>query len=90
MSVFIVTYDLKEPGQRYDDLIAKIKNYGSWAKLGYSCFLISTNDTVVQVRDRLKEVLDANDKLYVGQASSPAAWSNLPEDVSNWIKSNLK
>ncbi len=89
MAVYIVTYDLKEPGQRYDDLIAKIKNYGSWAKLGYSCFLINTNDNAVQVRDNLKLALDPNDKIYVGQATTPAAWSNMPEDVSNWIKSNL-
>lgn len=62
MAVYIVTYDLKEPGQRYDDLIAKNKNYGSWAKLGYSCFLINTNDNAVQVRDNLKLALDPNDQ----------------------------
>ncbi len=87
--IYFVTYDLIEPGQRYNDLIEKIKSYEGWAKLGDSCFLIKTEKDSVAIRDNLRTVLDSNDKLYVGQTSTPAAWYNFPNEVSDWIKSNL-
>ena len=87
--IYFVTYDLKEPGQRYNELIEKIKSYEGWAKLGESCYLIKTDEEAVAIRNNLKIVLDYKDKIYVGQASTPAAWYNLPDDVSKWIKNNL-
>ena len=89
MAIYIITYDLREPGQHYDSLIERIKNYGNWAKLGYSCFLIETDDTAVEIRDNLSMALDGNDKLYVGVANAPAAWTGLSENVSQWIKEKL-
>ena len=83
----IVSYDLVNPGQNYEKLIQKIKQYG-WARLGGSAYLIQTDATPVQVRDTLKAVLDANDKLFVGVAPPPSAWSGLPDDVANWILKN--
>ena len=87
--IYFVTYDLKEPGQRYNELVEKIKSYDGWAKLGDSCFLIKSQLSAVEIRNTLKVFLDSNDKIYIGQTTTPAAWSNLPEEVSNWIKSNL-
>lgn len=87
--IYFVTYELREPGQRYNELIEKIKSYDGWAKLGESCFLIKAEEEATAIRDNLKMVLDSNDKVYVGQTTTPAAWYNMPEQVSNWIKSNL-
>ncbi len=87
--IYFVTYDLIEPGQIYEKLIKKIKEYDGWAKLGYSCFLIKTEKSAVEVRDELETCIDKNDRLYVGQAKTPAAWHHLPVDVSKWIKDNL-
>lgn len=87
--VYIITYDLREPGQRYDELISRIKSYNVWAKIGYSCFLIETNATAVQVRDSLRPAIDVNDRLFVGVVNAPAAWFGLPENVSQWIKEKL-
>lgn len=87
--IYFVTYDLKEPGQHYNELVEKIKSYEGWAKLGDSCFLIKTEKDAVAIRDYLKKVIDPRDKIYVGQTTTPAAWYNMPEQVSDWIKSNL-
>lgn len=87
--IYFVTYDLKEPGQRYNELIEKIKSFEGWAKLGESCYLIKSDEEAVAIRNNLKMVLDSNDKIYVGQTSTPAAWYNLPTEVSKWIKDNL-
>ncbi len=89
-SVLLVTYDLVQPGRNYENLLALIRNFPSWARLGGSAYLILTTENPLAVRDRLARVLDANDKLYVGVVSAPAAWIGLPEDVSNWIRSNLR
>lgn len=87
--IYIVVYDLLEPGQHYDSLIKKIKEYDGWAKLGYSCFLIKTEKYATEVRDELIQFVDENDKLYVGKVTTPAAWLNMPKDVVKWINDNL-
>lgn len=88
--VYIVSYDLVEPGQQYKDLINLIKQEKAWARLGGSAYLVESTLSAVELRDRYKGVLDGNDKLYVGQATTPAAWYGLSDQVSEWIKNNLK
>ena len=90
MKIMIVTYDLMNPGQNYEALLKRIRGYKSWAKLGYSAFLLATEQTPVQVRDYLSQAKDKNDKLYVSVTVAPAAWQGLTDEVSNWIRSNLK
>jgi len=88
--VLIVSYDLVDPGQNYEQLIKLIKSYPSWARLGGSAYLIYTAMTTVQVRDHLQQALDRNDKIFVGTCPRPSAWGGLPEDVSKWIQANQK
>lgn len=85
---YIITYDLDAPGQNYGKLIEKIKTY-HWAKLTESCWCITSSKTSTEIRDDLKSVLDKNDKLFVAKLTGEAAWYGLPDDVSNWLKSNL-
>jgi len=86
----IISYDLHSPGQNYNALINKIKSFGFWAKLGESAYLINTEETVAEVRDYLKAVLDSNDSLFVGVSPPPAAWYGLPNEVANWLLNNQK
>jgi hypothetical protein len=88
--VYIVTYDLSNPGRNYESLLKRIKAYGAWARLGGSSFLVLTVETATQVRDNLTPALDTNDSLYVGLMSNSAAWRGLGDEVSNWIKNNQK
>ncbi len=90
MKVLIVSYDLVNPGQNYERLIKLIKEFGSWARLGGSAYLILTASTPVEIRDKVKVALDSNDKLFVGSAPAPSAWTGLPDDVSNWLQANQK
>lgn len=88
--IFIITYDLVEPGQRYQELIDLIKKNPGWAKLCDSSFLVKSEMTAVQLRDSLKVVLDSNDKLFVGKVTAPAAWAGMSDEVSKWILEELK
>lgn len=87
--IYIVTYDLSQPGQNYDKLLNLIKAEMDWARLGGSSYLVESNSTAVALRDKYKAALDSNDQLYVGAVSSPAAWTGMPNDVTEWIKKKL-
>jgi hypothetical protein len=88
--LYIVTYDLSNPGRNYEILLKKIKAHYAWARLGGSSYLILTEQTATQIRDNLTTVLDINDSLYVGLMSDTAAWKGFGDEVSNWIKNNQK
>ena len=88
--IYIVSYDLVEPGRSYNTLVNKIKESDDWAKLGGSAYLIESVKSAIELRDEYKGCIDSNDKLYVGVVEAPAAWIGMSEDVSNWIKKHLK
>jgi hypothetical protein len=80
---------LYAPGQNYDKLIERIKALGSWAKIHKSFWYVNSEVTASQAVDYLKPALDANDKLYVVDATNnSAAWNALPDNVSSHIRGN--
>jgi hypothetical protein len=85
-----INYDLDSPGQKYSDLIEKIKSLGAWARPCKSSWLVKTNLSAQQVADSLKPFLDSNDKLLVNKfdtaKGSYAGW--LDKDVIAWLNNN--
>lgn len=69
----LVSYDLRAPGRDYTTLIAQIKKLGAIRPLE-SMWLVKTSSTPEQIRDFLKQYMDANDRLFVTKCGSPAAW----------------
>lgn len=92
MKTYIVTYDLRKGVgcADYQKLVALVQEEGIWARLGDAAFLIQSYLTPVELRDKFKCVLDANDMLYVGEVTAPAAWYGYSKEVSDWIISKLK
>lgn len=88
MSSKIVEYDLRQPGRDYDALYNAIKGYGTWAHVTESTWFIKTDETCVQVRDKLMELMDNNDRLFVGELSGTAAWRNTICE-GQFLKDNL-
>lgn len=86
---YLITYDLHRPGQAYEELLRRIKSYGTWARLGESSYIIVSTNSAVQIRDYLNDAIDNNDRLFVGTLIAPAAWNGMSEEVSNWIVNNL-
>ena len=85
----IITYDLRAPGRKYDDLYVAIKSYENYAKITESTWIIKTEQTCVQVRDKLKTAIDLNDALFVAVMSGEAAWFGLSNDQSKHLKEIL-
>lgn len=91
MAVYIVTYDLRneKSSESYNRLIALIKQDGVWACLGESSYLIESNLSAVELRNRFEDVLHHDDMLYVGRVTTPAAWYGYSQQVTDWIKAKL-
>lgn len=89
MASYIITYDLKKPGRNYGALYERIKEYGTWAHITESSWAVVSSKGAADIRDRLTEVIDSNDELFVAAVSTPAAWFNLGEKMTDWLKKNL-
>lgn len=88
MSSKVIEYDLRVPGRSYDALYQAIKSYGIWARITESTWFIKTEASCPQVRDKLLSVMDANDRLFVGELSGNAAWHNVICN-DDFLKKNL-
>ena len=90
MAVHWVNYDLNKSGQDYSKLIDYLKSHQSWAKPLKSSFFVKTSLTAGQLRDGIKQHIDANDDVVVipvdGRGS---ATYGISSKVTDWMKSNL-
>lgn len=85
MNTYIVAYDLYSPGQNYPQVDQVLEAYGSNSiRILRSTWLVRTNETAVQLRDKLQLNIDSNDKIYVGEVEN-SAWK-ISAEVTTWIK----
>ncbi len=91
MAIYIVTYDLKKdsPPEKYNNLINLIKEGGVWACLGGSSYLVETEESPVQLRNKYGQVLCQGDMLFVSTVSAPAAWRGYSQQITDWIKEKM-
>jgi cytochrome c556 len=83
----VVSYDLNNPGQNYEKVIAAVKCLGSWAKVHKSVCYVSSTYNATQAVDKLWAVMDANDSVFVVDANNQnAAWQSLSAEVANHIR----
>ena len=87
MSSFIISYDLISD-KDYSSLYEAIRNYGSYAHILESVWIIKSSTSSTNIRDNLKSYIDSDDKIFVAKLSGESAWRNLSTEVSNWIKEN--
>ncbi len=88
MTSMIIEYDLCSPGQNYNGLYEVIKSYSIWAYITESTWFIKTNESCVQVRDKLFAHMDKNDRIFVAALTGTAAWRNVLCD-NEYLKKNL-
>jgi hypothetical protein len=82
-----VSYDLNNPGQNYEKVIAEIKRRGAWAKVEYSLFYLDTNETAQAVASAVWRVMDSNDKLIViDTTANLAVWYGIDQQASEFMK----
>jgi hypothetical protein len=90
MRTFLIAYDLMKPGKNYEDLYAAIKGIsGAWCHVLNSLWMVKANSSASVMHDAVRAQMDPNDKLFVADVTGDLmAWTNLSEEISNWIKQN--
>ena len=86
-SLYIVTYDLNKPGQKYNELYDTLKNFLDWAHPMESTWFIVSPKSATQVRDILESKIDTNDNILVVNfpTYSWAGYHNKPK-IWKWLK----
>lgn len=88
MGIYLVTYDLKKPGQHHAAVLAEVKKCPGWAKLSESSYVVSTSETPTVLLNRVRNVADTNDTIYVITVRRPHSGFG-PPSVNEWLEKNL-
>jgi hypothetical protein len=89
MSLYLVSYDLKQVGQNYDCIIAKLEALPNYWHFQQSVWLVQWHGSAFDLATSLQSCLDANDLLFVTKVTSDSAWSGYPQEGSDWIQRSL-
>lgn len=89
MSVYSVSYDLNNPGQKYEKIHEVLKSFNGYYHIMDSTWLISTSFSAAQVCDKLTPYLDSNDKMFISKVNANEYQGWLENDVWDWIRKHL-
>lgn len=84
MNSFLISYDLIS-NKDYSSLYKAIRDYGSFAHVLESVWIVKSSTSSSDIRNNLKSYIDSDDKLFVAKLSGESAWTNLSKEVSDWI-----
>lgn len=87
MNVLLITYDLNNEDNR-PDVVAKIKEIGSCAKLSESSYAVATSRTPDDVYEYLEDLIDEDDELYIITLKDPSCGYG-DEDTIDWLTEHL-
>ena len=89
---FLVTYDLKIPGQNYSDLYDAIKSEGDWQHPLESIWAVKTGISVSAgtLYERLRPLIDENDSLFIVEITDQDRQGWLAKSFWTWLKENKK
>lgn len=86
--VYLVSYDLRKPGQDYKGLFAELEASSSWWHYLESTWLIKTPEDANHLYNRLATHLDEGDSILIIQAGiDRQGW--LPKKAWEWINREL-
>lgn len=88
MKYYLISYDLKTPGQNYSGLYDAIKSLGEWRHPMESTWVVLTDDntTAVMIRENLKKYLDTGDLVFVVNVSSAEYAGWLASSFWEWFR----
>lgn len=89
MAHFMISYDLHNQ-RTYEPVWKKLGSWGA-VRLLESMWLVTLNNTALEVRDALKAVIDADDSIAVIELEPSAMWGtwNAKKDGVDWLKKNI-
>jgi hypothetical protein len=89
MATLMVGYDLNKPDQDYEKLIDYLKSLGTWWHHLDSTWLVVTNMSAKELRDKLKTLIGAADELLVMDVTDDIwATAGFTDKANNWLQQN--
>lgn len=89
MASYLVTYDLNNPGQNYEDVRKVIESLDGWAKLSESSYAVESSLSEIAIYKKFEPHLDKNDQLYVIGLHQPWMGQGDPA-VNQWLDQSLQ
>ena len=83
MALFSITYDLVAE-KDYDRLTDRLKELDT-VKVQLSHWLLSADNSTIEVKDHLAGYIDEDDKLMVIEFSKKPAFTKAFQGTSNWL-----
>lgn len=84
--ILSISYDLNKAGQNYTDLYDTIKTAPGYIRAMDSFWFISTNESVETWSERLLNVIDNNDYLFVVDITGKSRQGWMKKNVWEWLK----
>ena len=90
MKLFLITYDLKQPGRNYTELYDLIKSIAGdemWQHPLESSWVVKLQDsaTVAEITTRIRGVMDSRDSLFVIDITGRQYQGWLPRSFWDWM-----
>lgn len=96
MNLYTITYDLRQPERKYNELYDAIKNVagvGNWQHPMESFWVIAVSSysttTAESIYDNLRPYIDVNDSLFVTKIDQVDRQGWMPKSFWEWIKEKL-
>lgn len=88
MAVLSINYDLRAPGRDYGALYNLLRSFTHIHDQG-SLWFVETSRLPTDIRDMLRQYVDANDKLFVATIQRNWASVNSPA-MAEWLNSPIR
>jgi len=88
MPAYIVSYDLHQPGQRYEKIESAISEFGEFAKVLRTTWIVNTINSLNHIKTMLEIVSDSNDKIIIVELGSKAASLRLDYVTEQWLRNH--
>lgn len=87
MNRLLVCWDLvsEDSSRDYRPLIDRVRQYGTYACIQYSTYVLYTAVSARAVRDDLAAYVDENDRLFVAALTGETAWLHMPDAAGEWL-----
>ena len=85
---YIVSYDLKEPTDKYKPFFDELKRSHLWWHYLTSTWIVLRYEALAELGPKLRPLIFQNDRLLIMPAKGPAeGW--LAADAWTWIRNNV-
>ena len=93
MKLFAITYDLRQPGRKYNELYDAIKNMageGNWQHPMESFWVVAMSDYNIRnsttLYEEFRKYIDDNDSLFVVRIDQGDRQGWMPRGFWTWLK----